>query len=237
MAIIRTYVSFCVLISTLGVLSWVLIAFNITSADAWMVNIGNISSGFPDRGMFYQTAPYYLSLVQINEGGGTGGFTIFNIPFIFPRLAGISSESNYAALLIAPSIFFVSKVGYKRLNMRISFCILSLFVFLTLSVTAYLIFTTLVPIYSLKTKNKKIFFVWIFVLVFSAYHYSQTHSSLAEGTDLIRNKASVASSTINFLEGIYKTNNFLTPGFGSYFQGGFPGKPVPPESAGRQGCR
>ena len=139
------YVSLCVIISIFGILAWVLIAFKFTSPEQWMINIGDLTTGgIPDRGYFYQTAPYYLGLVQILEGGGKGGFTLFNIPLFLPRLSGISAESQYAALLITPSLFCVTKVNFQKNYERLFFILLLLFIIFTLSITTYVITAVLI---------------------------------------------------------------------------------------------
>jgi hypothetical protein len=221
--LLRLYVTVCFLIAVPGVISWTLITFGLVEPTVWFVNIGELAPGrFPMRAFDFHVAPYYLSLVQYHE---SAKFTLFNIPLQLYRLSGISSESQYAALLVAPSLFLVLPAfqNSRLLKMIILICI-SAFVICTLSFTAYLIMFTLLLLYFIKTNNFKLIFLWLVSLLFLYYFYIITSGTSSFGTDLFLHKIGsieLPPGAKPLIEGIFKTNTIIVPSFGKSDYAGF----------------
>ena len=218
-SLLRLYVGLCFVISVPGIIAWALITFDLVTPHAWFVNIGHLTDGkFPIRGAHFHSAPYYLSLVQYYE---SALFTLFNIPYQLYRLAGFSSESQYAALLVAPSLFLIYPAIKKLVVRRIIFITVLTFLICTFSATLFSIMFLLSFLYLLRQRNIGLIFLWICASIILIFFYaSHTVTSGDTTQDLLVSKyigeMTSASNTYRFMAGIFNTDTLFYPGFGQY---------------------
>lgn len=101
--ILQPYCYLCIYVSITGLLSWILVSFDIVNPASWHIPAEMLPRNMtPDAMGSYYTFPYFLGLVRRTVGSFLG--------FDLARACGLFHEPNYAFFFVAPAIFLLPLV-------------------------------------------------------------------------------------------------------------------------------